>query len=115
MGHSVGAGVAENLASTGIRSPDSPTRSRTYVHSQIQFWLLLNKNLTLNEGPVTACVGHQTQIYCYYSKNRPDETRTNFCCPLHILPHNNSHTNFHYPFKDEAQTALFKDPVRTAQ
>jgi hypothetical protein len=21
----------------------------------------------------------------------------------------------HYPFKDEAQTALFKDPVRTAQ
>jgi len=23
-------------------------------------------------------------------------------------------TAFHYPFKDEAQTALFKDPVRTA-
>jgi len=23
--------------------------------------------------------------------------------------------NRHYPFKDAAQTALFKDPVRTAQ
>jgi hypothetical protein len=69
---------------------DLRTVQPVYVLNPISDSILASseyKPNTLNEGHVTACVGHHTKIYGYYSKSRIDETRTKFCCSLQIMAH----------------------------